>query len=76
MNIYQIPNALHTNGTYPEKLLTLQEAAEILGCHYWQLQRAVGRGEVPSYRPFNKRRLVKISEVVAFIETSREGGDK
>jgi excisionase family DNA binding protein len=76
MNILQVPSSLHTNGTYPEKLLTIREAAEIIGCHYWQLQRAVGRGDLPSYRPFNKRRLVKISEVFSFIESSREGGDK
>lgn len=76
MDFSQVPSSLHTNGTYPEKLLTIREAATILGCHYWQLQRAVGRGDLPSYRPFNKRRLVKISEVVAFVQASREGGEK
>lgn len=59
-----------------EKLLTLGEAADAIGVHYWQLQRAVRSGNVPSYTPFNSRRLVKLSEVVAFIEASRQGGDE
>ncbi|MET3646293.1 helix-turn-helix transcriptional regulator [Phyllobacterium ifriqiyense] len=76
MEFYQLPSVHQMNGTYPEKLLTLREATEILGCHYWQLQRAVRRGDIPSYRPFNGRKLVKLSEVVAFVEASREGGVK
>jgi excisionase family DNA binding protein len=60
----------------PEKLLTIHETAKILGCHYWQLRRAVRRGEIPSYSPFNSRRLLKLSEVVAVIEASRQGGAK
>jgi hypothetical protein len=32
-----------------EKLLTLHEAAAVLGLHYWQLQRAVKRGDIPNY---------------------------
>jgi hypothetical protein len=59
-----------------EKLLTLHKAAATLGCHYWQLQRAVKRGDIPSYTPFNSRKLVKLSEVLAFIEASRQGGMK
>ena len=59
-----------------EQLLTLHEAAAKLGCRYWQLQRAVKRGDIPSYTPFNSRKLVKPSEVVAFIEASRQGGCK
>jgi excisionase family DNA binding protein len=66
---------IYFNGfSAPEKLITLQEAADILGCYYWQLQRAVKRGEIPSYRPFNSRKLVRLSEVVAFIDSSRQGG--
>jgi hypothetical protein len=57
-----------------EKLLTLRDAAAALGLHYWQLQRAVNRRVIPSYAPFNSRRLVKLSEIVAFIEASRQGG--
>lgn len=58
----------------PNNLLTIKAAAEELGIHYWQLQRAVKRGAIPSYAPFNSRRLVKLSEVIAFIDASRQGG--
>lgn len=58
----------------PERLLTFHEAADVLGVHYWQIQRAVKRGDIPSYTPFNSRKLVKLSEVVTFIEASRQGG--
>ncbi len=75
-NIFHIPGAYAASGAAPEKLLTLKEATSALGCHYWQLQRAVKRGDIPTYAPFNSRKLVKLSEVVAFIEASREGGQK
>lgn len=55
----------------PEKLLTLQQAADALGVHLWALRRAVKRGLIPAYSPFNSRRFVLLSEVLAFIETSR-----
>ncbi len=72
--IFQRPGRYNAPGTQAEKLLTLHEATKALGLHYWQLQRAVRRGSVPSYRPFNSRRMVKLSEVVAFIDSCREGG--
>jgi hypothetical protein len=59
-----------------DKLFTLHEAAAKLGCRYWQLQRAVKRGDIPSYTPFNSRKLVKLSEVVAYIDSCRQGGVK
>ena len=60
----------------PEKLINIQTAAKVLGVHSWALRRAIKRGEVPSYTPFNSRRLVRLSEVVAFIEASRKGGTR
>ncbi len=57
-----------------EKLINLKDAAEAIGAHYWQLQRAVKRGDIPSYTPFNSRKLVKLSEVTAYIDSSRQGG--
>ncbi|GBD47033.1 helix-turn-helix transcriptional regulator [Methylopila sp. Yamaguchi] len=57
-----------------EKLITIAEAATALGLPYWQIQRAIKRGALPSYAPFNSRRLVRLSEVVAFINASRRGG--
>ncbi|QFR33832.1 helix-turn-helix domain-containing protein [Ancylobacter sp. TS-1] len=58
----------------PEKLLTLQQAADVLGLHLWALRRAAKRGLIPTYSPFNSRRFVLLSEVLAFIEASRTGG--
>jgi hypothetical protein len=58
----------------PEKLILISEAALAVGAKYWQLQRAVRRGFIPSYSPFNSRRLVKLSEVVAYIDSCRKGG--
>ena len=53
----------------------MAQAADALGVAYWQVQRAVRRGDIPSYSPFNSRRLVRLSEVVEFINASRQGGD-
>lgn len=58
-----------------EALVTLSVAAEALNLHLWQLQRAVKRGDIPSYTPFNSRKLVRLSEVIAFIDASRQGGE-
>jgi excisionase family DNA binding protein len=74
--IFQAPGTYHAPGSVAEKLLTIREAADIVGAHYWQLQRAVKRGDIPSYRPFNSRKLVKLSEVVAYINSCRQGGAK
>lgn len=60
----------------PEKLHTIKQAAELVGAHYWQLLRAVKREEIPSYTPYNSRRLVKLSEVIAYINSCRKGGAK
>jgi excisionase family DNA binding protein len=57
-----------------ERLLTLSEAAKCLGVPYWQLQRAVRSGIVPSYAPFNSRRLVYLSELMTFVAATRHGG--
>lgn len=57
-----------------EKFITLADAAERLGVHLWALRRAAKRGAVPTYTPFNKRKLVRLSEVIAAIEAARQGG--
>lgn len=59
-----------------EKLMPIREAADAVGAKYWQVQRAVRRGWIPSYTPFNSRRLVKLSEVIAYIDSCRQGGDQ
>jgi hypothetical protein len=63
------------NFTKPEKLLTFQEAAAAVGAKPWQIRRAVNRGLIPHYQPFNSRKLVHLSDVVAVIESSRKGGE-
>jgi hypothetical protein len=57
-----------------EPLLNAHDAAKALGVPYWQLQRAIRRGIVPSYAPFNGRRLVYLSELQSFVRASRKGG--
>lgn len=57
-----------------EPYLTLQQAAERLGVHVWALRRAVKSGMVPAYAPFNGRKLVRLSEVVAAVNASKVGG--
>lgn len=73
--IFHVPGPHCAPGTRAERLLTIQQAAEALGCYPWQLQRAVKRRDIPSYTPFNSRRLIKLSEVVAYIDATRQGGD-
>ena len=57
-----------------EQLLTLRSAADALGLPYFKVQRAARLKLFPVYRLLNKRPLVRLSEVVAVIERSREGG--
>ncbi|TGV08750.1 helix-turn-helix domain-containing protein [Mesorhizobium sp. M8A.F.Ca.ET.173.01.1.1] len=57
-----------------ECLLTIQQAAKELGVHTWALRRAVNSGTIPAYRPFNGRKLVRLSEVVTAINASKVGG--
>jgi len=71
--IFQTPGPHSAPGSRAERLLNLHQAAEALGLHYWQLQRAVRRGWIPAYTPFG-RKLVKLSEVVAYIDATRQGG--
>ncbi len=57
-----------------ERLLTIYQAADALGLHRWKVRRAVTAGLIPSYRLLNSRRLVRLSEVVAVVDATREGG--
>lgn len=59
----------------PEKLINIQTAAKALGVHSWALRRAINSGAIPAYCPFNSRKLVKLSEVVAYIDSCRSGGE-
>lgn len=57
-----------------EPYISIQQAAEALGVYVWALRRAVNAGTVPAYQPFNGRKLVRLSEVVAAINASKIGG--
>jgi excisionase family DNA binding protein len=59
-----------------EKLLTLKQAGEILGIPYFKMRRAAKQGSFPVYRFGNSRALVRLSEVDAAINASRDGGHK
>lgn len=72
--LFKLPGPYHAPSTPAERLLTIHEAADAIGAKYWQVQRAVRRASIPSYTPFNSRPLVKLSEVVAYIDSCRQGG--
>jgi len=57
-----------------EPFLTLKEAARRLQRPYHQIQRAAKKGLFPTYKPFGRRPLVRLSEVVCAIEAARVGG--
>jgi hypothetical protein len=58
-----------------EVLVTIGVAAETLGLPNWKLSRAAKQGAFPIYRVLNSRKLVKMSEVIAAIDASRQVGD-
>lgn len=57
-----------------QRLLTIKEAADAIGAKEWQVRRAVKRGVIPAYTPFNSRKLVRLAEVLAVIDASKIGG--
>lgn len=57
-----------------QTLLTVKAAAQRLEIPTWKLQRAVKRGLIPHYTILNKRKLVRMDDIFAFIERSRVGG--
>lgn len=72
--LFHIPGLHSAPGTAAERLLNFKEAAEAVGAKYWHIQRAARAGHFPVYRPYNSRPLVKLSEVVAYIDSCRQGG--
>jgi hypothetical protein len=59
-----------------EPLRSIKEAAAEIGLPYFKLARAVKNRLVPSYTIYNARRLVRVSEIIAVIEASRDGGER
>ncbi len=72
--LFKLPGSNSTPSTTAERLLTLRKAADAVGAKYWHIQRAARAGHFPVYRPYNTRPLVKLSEVVAYIDSCRQGG--
>lgn len=62
------------NDGRPEKLLTYRATAEALGIPYFKIQRAARAKLFPTYRLLNGRRLLRLSEVIAAIDATRDGG--
>jgi hypothetical protein len=69
-----LPNDDNLQTTGPEKLLTFHATAAALGIPYYKVQRAGRAGFFPKYQLYNKRPLVKLSEVLAAIEATKTGG--
>lgn len=60
-----------TAGQTPEPLLTVTEAASVMGLKHWQIRRAIKRGELPAYAAFSQRWRVRLSDIEAVIQASR-----
>jgi hypothetical protein len=58
----------------PEPFYSYKEAAGLLGVPYSKIQRAGKRGLFPVYRLYNSRPLVRISEIIAAMTPSNNGG--
>lgn len=60
--------------TRSEPFYSVRQAAKDLGLSYSALLRAVNAGRIPSYRPFNSRRLVLIDEVREAVRRHQSNG--
>ncbi len=58
----------------PEPYINTKQTADAVGAKYWQIQRLAKKGKIPSYTPYNSRRCFLLSEVLAYIESTRSGG--
>ena len=54
-----------------EPFLTVDDAAKQLNIPTWKLQRAIKLDIVPYYTFYNRRRLVRLSEVVGLFKKGR-----
>jgi hypothetical protein len=57
-----------------EPFITIERCAELLGRTYPQMLRFINEAEVPTYGISKRRKLVRLSEVVAAIEATRKTG--
>jgi excisionase family DNA binding protein len=56
--------------TFPQRLLTLPEAAYYLGCTLWSVRDLIWKGELP-YTRFGKRFQVDVRDLDAMIEREK-----
>jgi len=63
-----------SNTIISEPLLTLKDIATSLGLPTFKVTRAAKLGIFPTYFLLNKRKLARLSEVIAAIERSKIGG--
>ena len=56
-----------------EPLLTYKATASALGIPYFKIQRAAKAKLFPTYRFLNGRPLLRLSEVIAAINATRDG---
>lgn len=70
--------SLLTNGDIKmtSELKTLPQAAKTLGVPTSTLRRAAKQRLIPTYKPFNSRIRVRVSEIQAVISEMRVGGSK
>lgn len=59
-----------------DRVMPVLEAARLLGLPAWKLRRAAKAGLFPSYQLGNSRRLIRPAEVLTFIFSTRQGGDR
>ena len=55
----------------PEPFVTIQVAAKTFGVPNFKVQRAARLGLFPTYTFFNKRKLVRVSEVASAFKAVR-----
>lgn len=58
-----------------QEFISVAEAAQVLGVSRWALYSWAIRGELPSFK-FGRCRRFKKSEVLAWAEKRRNGGQK
>lgn len=56
-------------------LLSISEAARVVGIHPRQLREAVNDGLVPHYKLRNSIMLVKVSEILSAMQSQSQNGE-
>lgn len=59
-----------------EPFMTFKQAAGALGVPYFKIQRAAKSGSIPTYSLHNKRKLVRLSDIVQTMSAQSVGSGK